>query len=223
MFRKSSFFEILRFEWRQQLRAPLFWIIAALFGALAFALVSTDAVSLGGASGNVLRNAPLVIARLLGALTVLSTFLVTVFVAGAALRDFDQRTAELVFTTPVSRGAYLGGRFAAGYLAALAVMLACALGIALGGLMPWIDAARLGPPDWHGYAWGFGVLVLPNLLFIAALLFLLATVSRSLLVTYLGLIAFFVLQSVVGLLTRDVNNHYVAPCSIRSAAARWRW
>ena len=210
MFRKSSFFEILRFEWRQQLRAPLFWIIAAMFGALAFALVSTDAVSLGGASGNVLRNAPLVIARLLGVLTVLSTFLVTVFVAGAALRDFDQRTAELVFTTPVSRGAYLGGRFAAGYLAALAVMLVCALGIALGGLMPWIDAARLGPPDWHGYAWGFGVMVLPDLLFIAALLFLLATLSRSLLVTYLGLIAFFVLQSVVGLLTRDVNNHYAA-------------
>jgi ABC-2 type transport system permease protein len=204
------FFEILRFELRQQLKAPLFWIIAAVFGALAFALVTTDAVIVGGASGNVLRNAPLVIVRLLSALTVLSMFLVTVFVAGAALRDFDQRTAELFFTTPMSRGAYLGGRFAAGYLASLAIMLACALGIALGGMMPWIDVLRLGPASWHGYAWAFGVMVLPNMLFIAALLFLLASTTRSLLATYIGLIVYVVLNFIVGLLTKDVNNLYLA-------------
>ncbi|CAM5572979.1 hypothetical protein [Rhodanobacter lindaniclasticus] len=86
------FLEILRFELRQQLKAPLFWIVALAFGAIAFALASSDAVIIGGASGNVLRNAPLVIVRLLSVLTVLSIFLVTIFVAAAALRDFDQRT-----------------------------------------------------------------------------------------------------------------------------------
>ena len=204
------FFEIFSFELRQQLKAPLFWIVAVAFGALAFALASTDAVILGGASGNVLRNAPLVIVRLLSVLTVLSIFLVTIFVAGAALRDFDQRTSELIFATPMSRGAYLGGRFAAGYAASLAIMLACALGIALGGMMPWVDAARLGPTDWHGYAWAFGVMVVPDMLFIAALLYLLATTTRSLLATYIGLIAYFVLQGIVGQLTKDVNNHFIA-------------
>ncbi|HEX5304669.1 MAG TPA: M1 family aminopeptidase [Dyella sp.] len=204
------FFEIFRFEWRQQLRSPLFWIIVAAFGALAFAFASTDAVLIGGASGNVLRNAPLVIVRLLSVLMVLSTFLVTVFIAGAALRDFELRTAELVFATPVGRGAYLGGRFAAGYVATVVVLAACALGIALGGMMPWIDATRVGPASWHGYAWALGVIVLPDVLFIGALLFLLANLTRSLLATYIGLIVYFVLQSVVGLLTRDVNNHLVA-------------
>lgn len=204
------FLEILRFEWRQQLRAPLFWIIALVFAALAFAVACTDAVMLGGTSGNVLRNAPLVIARLLVALTPLSMFLVTAFIAGAALRDFDLGTSELMFSTPVGRGAYLGGRFAAGYLAALAIMLVCALGLAIGGLMPWIDPVRLGPPGWHGYAWAFGVMVVPDLLFVAALLFLLATVTRSLLTTYIGVIAFFVLLSVTKLLTQDVNNHTLA-------------
>ena len=210
MFFKPTFFEICRFELRQQLKAPLFWIIAAVFGALAFALASTDAVTVGGASGNVLRNAPMVIVKLLSALTVLSMFLVTVFVAGAALRDFDQRTAELFFTTPMSRGAYLGGRFVAGYLASLAIMLVCALGLALGSMMPWIDAARLGPASWHGYAWAFGVMVVPDMLFIAALLFLLATTTRSLLATYIGVIVYFVLQGIVGQLTKDVNNHFLA-------------
>ncbi|EIL93518.1 ABC transporter permease/M1 family aminopeptidase [Rhodanobacter spathiphylli] len=204
------FFEILRFELRQQLKAPLFWIVAAAFGALAFALSSTDMVVAGGASGNVLRNAPLVIVRLLGVLTVLSVFLITIFVAGAALRDFDNRTSELFFSTPMSRGAYLGGRFAAGYLAALAIMLVCALGLALGAAMPWIDAARLGPASWYGYAWSLGVMVIPNMLFIAALLFLLATTTRSLLATYIGVIAYFVLSGVTGYLSRDIDSHTIA-------------
>ena len=210
MFSRSTFFEILRFELRQQLQAPLFWVIAAAFGALAFAFTSTDIVVLGGASGNVLRNAPLVIVRLLSVLTVLSVFLITIFVAGAALRDFDQRTSELFFSTPMSRGAYLGGRFAAGYLAALAIMLVCALGLALGGAMPWIDAARLGPASWYGYAWSFGVMIIPNMLFIASLLFLLATTTRSLLATYVGVIAYFVLQGVAGYLSRDIDHHTIA-------------
>ena len=210
MFPSPGFYEIFGFELRQQLKAPLFWIIAAVFAALAFALASTDAVTVGGASGNVLRNAPLVIVRLLSVLTVLSMFLVTVFVAGAALRDFEQRTAELFFTTPMSRGAYLGGRFAAGYVASLLILAACALGLAAGGMMPWIDAARVGPADWHGYAWAWAVMVMPDMLFIAALLYLLATVTRSMLATYIGIIAYFVLQAVVGQLTKDVNNHYVA-------------
>lgn len=200
------FLEIFRFELRQQWKAPLFWIIALVFGAIAFALTSTDAVIAGGASGNVLRNAPMVIARLLAVLSFFSMIFVAIFIAGSALRDFDYRTSELMFSTPISRGAYLGGRFAAGYVAALAIMLVCALGLAIGGSMPWIDAARIGPADWHGYAWAFGVVVLPDMLFVAALLFLFATVTRSLLVTYIGVIGFIVLYSISGLLTRDVNN-----------------
>jgi len=202
--------EVFRFEWRQQWRAPLFWIFALAFGALAFAVASTDAVVIGGASGNVLRNAPMVIVRLVSAFTVFGMLAGGVFVAGAALRDFDHNTAELVFATPVGRGAYLGGRLAAGYVAAVAIMLAVAVGVALGGAMPWIDPARLGPPGWHGYAWAFGVMVLPDMLFVASLLFLLATATRSLLATYIGVIAFIVLLSLSGLLTRDVNHHVIA-------------
>jgi ABC-2 type transport system permease protein len=182
-------------------------------------------VIIGGASGNVLRNAPMVIVRLLTVLTVLSIFLVTIFVAAAALRDFDYRTSELFFTTPMSRGAYLGGRFVAGYAAALAIMLVCAFGVALGSLMPWIDAARMGPFSWQGYAWAFGVMVVPDMLFIAALLYLLATTTRSLLATYIGVIVYFALQFAAALLSRDINNHYLAamldPFGGRTVASAW--
>jgi ABC-2 type transport system permease protein len=59
-----------------------------------------------------------------------------------------------------------------------------------------VDPARLGPTAWSTYFYSFGVFVLPNLFFVAALLFLLATLTRSLLGTYIGVIAFFVLWQV---------------------------
>ncbi len=192
------FGEILRFELRQQLRSPLFWLIAFALAALAFMAASSDTVTIGGGIGNIHRNAPFVVIQVLGFFSVLGLFLLTIFVAGAALRDFESGTAELMFSTPIRRSAYLGGRFAAGWLVSVLILVAVALGTWLGSLMPWLDPARLGPTPWAAYAWGLGVLVVPNLFFLGALLFLLATLTRSMLGTYIGVIAFFVLWTIAG-------------------------
>jgi ABC-2 type transport system permease protein len=192
--------EIFRFELRQQLKSPLFWIVALAFGALAFGAAASDQIQIGGGIGNTHRNAPFVVVQLLTVFTVIGMFLITVFVAGAALRDFEAGTAEMFFATPMSRRSYLAGRLSAGYLAAIGVLLFVALGLWLGSLMPWIDPARLGPTSFAAYGYGFAVFVLPNLFFQSALMFLLAILTRSLLSTYIGVIAFFVLwQIAVGL------------------------
>lgn len=193
------FGEIFRLELRQQLRSPLFWLIVVALAALAFGATSSDSITIGGGIGNVHRNAPAVVIGMLGAFTIFGLFLIPIFVAGAALRDFDCNTAELVFATPVPRGAYLGGRFAAGWLASVLVLVGVAIGMWLGSLMPWLDPVRLGPTPWAAYGWAFGVLVLPNLFFLAAFLFLLATSTRSILGTYIGVIVFFVLWAVARL------------------------
>jgi ABC-2 type transport system permease protein len=193
------FKEIFGFELRQQLKSPLFWMIAIAFGAIAFAAATSDSVQIGGGVGNTHRNAPLVVLNWLCGFTLIGMFLITVFVAGAALRDFEAGTADMFFATPLSRGAYLGGRFMAGYLTAALVMVFVALGLTLGAHMPWIDPARLGPTEMRTYVYSFGVFVLPDLFFVAALLFLLATLTRSLLGTYIGVIAFFVLWQIAGI------------------------
>ncbi len=197
--------EIFRFELRQQLRSPLFWLIAVALAALAFAAACSDSITIGGGVGNVHRNAPMVVISMLGFFSVLGLFLITIFVAGAALRDFGHNTAELVFATPMSRFAYLGGRFAAGWLVSVLVLVVVAFGMWLGSLMPWLDPARLGPTPWHAYGWAFAFVVLPNLFFIGALLFLLATLTRSMLGTYIGVIAFFVLWQ-IALVTMGNGN-----------------
>jgi ABC-type transport system involved in multi-copper enzyme maturation permease subunit len=204
------FMEIFRFELRQQLKGPLFWIFLAVFFAAGVAMTSSPAVAIGNAVGNVHINAPVVIASLSGAFAFIGTLFVVVFVAGALLRDFEQRTAETIFSTPVSRGAYLGGRFAAGFLVALLVVTAALLGAFLGTLMPWVDAARLGPMMPAAWAWSFGVMLLPDMLFVAALLFALAAATRSLLAAFVGVVVIIVLRSVAGILTGGLDQHVLA-------------
>jgi ABC-2 type transport system permease protein len=201
------FREVLGFELRQQLKSPLFWVIALAFGTLAFAAAGSDHIRIGGGIGNTHRNAPFVVVQMLSFFTVGGMFLIAVFVAGAALRDFDAGMAEMIFATPVSRKAYLGGRFAAGYLAAVGVLVVVALGLALGVLMPWVDPERLGATSFAAYGYGFAVFVLPSVFFTSALLFLLATLTRSMLGTYVGVIAFFVLWQVAMTLIGNSLDH----------------
>jgi ABC-2 type transport system permease protein len=200
---------LLAFELRQQFSNPVLWIVAAAFALLGFGAASSEAVQVGGAIGNVNRNAPTVILTLLNGFSEVSMLLVTIFIAGAALRDFDNRTAELFFTTPVAKRDYLMGRFGGGFVAAFAVMAACALGMFAGYFMPWVDAARIGSHSLMPWLWGFGVVVLPNLLFVGALLFCIAVATRSMLATYIGVIAFFALTVVTGTLTADLDTRWI--------------
>ncbi|HEX4951844.1 MAG TPA: M1 family aminopeptidase [Thermoanaerobaculia bacterium] len=182
---------LFRFEARYQLRQPLFWATGLFFAFMTFMAVTSDAVSIGGSIGNVHRNAPYVILQFLGIMSVMALFVVTAFVASAALRDFDRNTHELFFSKPITKRDYLLGRFGGSLLASMGVMVVCALGIWLGSLMPWLEAERLGPFRLGPYLFGLLVLALPSLFFIASLFFTLAVVSRSWLTTYVGVAVFF--------------------------------
>ncbi len=207
--RQAVLAHLLRFELRQLRRNGVFWIALAVYALIGFGAMASDNVSFGGGVGNTMRNAPAVIITILGTFSVFSVLLATIFVAGIALRDFEQRTAELFFATPMKRRDYLLGRYGGGMLAAIAIMLAMAFGLFVGSQMPWLDASRLGPTPWAAFAWSFAVLVLPNLLFVSALIFLLATLTRSMLYSYLSVIAFFVLWTMSGFLTRDLDSRWI--------------
>ena len=203
------FRHIFRFELRQQFSNPVFWVVAIIFALLAFGATSSDAVRVGGAIGNVYRNAPYVIVQLFSAFVSLSMLLIVIFIGGSALRDFDNRSAELFFTTPVKKRDYLLGRFSGGLVASVVIMLAVAIGILVGTLMPWIDPERLGATSAAPYLWSLVVIVLPNLFFIGALLFCLAVATRSMLMTYVGVIAFLVFNIVTETLTGDLETRWI--------------
>lgn len=201
--------EFFKFDLRFQLRQPLLWVIALIFGALAFGAASSDAITVGGAVGNVNRNAPTVIAQFLGVFSVLSMFVVTIFIAGAVLRDAEIGISDMLFATPMRKHDYLIGRFLAGLVACLLIFLFVIVGLLLGPYMPWVDVARVGGFSVQPFMWGLLIFVIPNLLFIGALLMLLAATTRSMMMVYVGVIGFFVLWVVAGSFTRDINNEWI--------------
>ena len=95
--------EFFRFDLRYQLRQPLLWLSGLIFGLMAFGAASSDAVQVGGAVGNVYRNAPMVIAQFLGVFTVVAMFIVTIFIAGPVLRDVELGMSDMIFATPMKK------------------------------------------------------------------------------------------------------------------------
>lgn len=197
--------EFFRFELRYQLRSPLPWVIALVFALLAFAATTSDIITIGEGIGNVHRNAPYVILTFLDVFSTLGLFLAVALIAQPLLRDFEMGTEELFFSKPLHKSSYLWGRFAAGTFMSLIVMMITALGMILGSFMPWIDPQRLGPFSWQPYLWGFGVIIIPNLVFVGGLLALLAVTTRRLLLVFLGVVAFLVLLSIASALTEDIQ------------------
>lgn len=199
------FTEFFRFDLRQQLRSPLLWVAGLVFALFAFGATSSDVIQIGDAIGNVHRNAPSVIVKFFVNFSLLGLFVATFFVAHPLLRDFEMGTDELFFATPMRTRDYVAGRLAAGLAASLAVFVLTGAGIILGSFMPWIDPQRLGAFTLAPYLWSFAVVVIPNLIFMTALLSLLAVTTRSLLYVYLGVIGFFVLYAAASYLARDIQ------------------
>jgi ABC-type transport system involved in multi-copper enzyme maturation permease subunit len=202
--------EIFRFELRYHLRSPLFWLSGLVMFLLAFGAVTSDAVTIGGSIGNVHRNAPFVIMQLLLVMSAIGIFVTTAFVAGAVLRDYDFQTHEIFFSTPMKKRDYLIGRFAGAWVAGVLIFVSVALAIMIGATMPWLEAERIGPFTLWPYVFSFLVLVLPNVFLMSGIFFSVATMTRSMMYTYVSLIAFFVGYAVAGNLLADLENEKLA-------------
>ncbi len=204
------FWEFLRFEIRYQLRQPVFYIGTALFFLLTFGAVTTDTVSIGGGIGSLNRNAPYVIMQILAVMSVLGVFTSTAIVANSTYRDIEHNTQSVFFSTPITKGSYLFGRFWGASIASILVFTGVVLAFIIGSLMPWLEPDRIGPFTAAPYIYSVLMMVIPNLLMTGALFFSLAALTRSLLYTYAGVVGFFVAYGVSQILLTDVHNETVA-------------
>ncbi|MCP4898281.1 MAG: ABC transporter permease subunit [bacterium] len=201
------FWSIVWFEIRYHLKNPLLYITAGLLFLICFGAISSDEVQVGGAIGQVHRNSPMVIIRLLTTISAIGLFIVTAFVASSIQRDFERGTHELFFSRPVSKLTLLGGRFLGSMAVSIAVFAGPVLGIFAGSLMPWIDPERLGPFMLAPYVWAMAVIVIPNVLFMGAVFFIVAGITRSMMATYLGVVGTLVGYGISQQFLSDMESH----------------
>ena len=196
------FGKIAAFELRYQIRQPIFWIAGLIFFLLVFGSVVIDQIQIGS-GGNVHKNSPAAIAQTTGIMTLFFMFVATAFVANVIVRDDETGFGPIVRSTRIRKFDYLFGRFTGAFAAVCLSFLFVPLAIFVGSLMPWVDAETLGPNNPAFYAFAYFWLALPSLFLVSALFFALATATRSMMATYLGVAAFLVAFIVVNVVLQD--------------------
>jgi aminopeptidase N len=189
------FARIAGFELRYQLRQPVFYVAAAVFFLLSFGSIASDNVGLG-ASGAVHRNSPFVIAQATLIFTQFYMLVTTAFVANVVIRDDATGYGPIVRSTPIRKFDYLFGRFTGAFIAVLLAFLAVPAGFIVGAVMPWVDPETVGPMRLQDHVHSYFVFAVPGLLLSSAIFFALATVTRSMMATYLGVVGFLVVYTV---------------------------
>jgi ABC-2 type transport system permease protein len=182
------FAKVASFEFRYQLRQPAFWVIAILFALLGFGMLGIPNLNVS-AGGNVFKNAPYFLSAINGAMAVFFMLGSTVIVANVIVRDVQSGYGPIIQSTRMTQFDYLYGRFTGAFLATALCYLSISVGMLAGTLAPWIDHETVGPFRPGDYLYAYFVLGLPAVFLTSALFFALATVTKSMMATYVGVVA----------------------------------
>jgi len=125
---KDFFFAELRYALRQ----PMVYIFLLLMALLTFGATASDNVVIGGAMGNVYKNAPHVITQFTAILTIFGLLIAAAYFNTAALKDHNHQFNEILFSTPLSKSGYFFGRFFGALVLSTIPMLGVFLGVWVG-------------------------------------------------------------------------------------------
>ena len=225
------FWSVARYELKYRMTRISTHVYAGVFFALALLLGLAEAGTFENvtvASGaNVLANSPFSVAGLMGALGLFGVVVTASFMGQALVKDFEHRMHPLLFTTPLSKGAYLGGRFAGALVASLYVFAAIVPGLMLAAALPFADESLIGPFRPLAYLQPFLVLLVPNALVTGALFFGLAALTRQMLPNYVGGVLLLLGYLLAGVLIGDPERLTLAalvdPFGFNTFAATTRY
>jgi hypothetical protein len=212
----NTFSYIVGWEVRFYLRRISTWVYFGILGSLSFLmmLVLAGAFSsisgIANVGGKVYANSPFTIATLLPTLALFGISIVAAVAGHAIYRDYDARMDPLVYTTPVSKRAFLAGRFTGTLIVNTIILLGLAVGAILATISPWAQADKLTSFSILSYVQTYGLLIVPNMLFTAAIFFALPALTRQMLPNYVGGVMLFIGYLISGSLLRDIGNKHIA-------------
>jgi len=189
------FIEVLRFELRYHLKSRLFLFGCAIFFLLAFMSVASPNVQFG-ALGGANYNSPFAILQTHVFMAMIGVLIGAAFLNSAAVRDIEQRMAEIVYSTRITRLAYVLGRFIGAFIVTYLVFVAASVGFAVAALMPWLDPALIGAFNFWHYAYASVFIGLPALFANSAIVYAFAVITRDQRISYAVIIGLLIIYQV---------------------------
>lgn len=211
---------VYKFELGYQTRRAWPWLFALAILVVSYLLARDNSLA-DAMYEDFFVNSPFAIAKSTVVGTLLWLMIGAAIAGEAGARDVATRMYPLVYTTPVTRAQYLGGRLFAA-LTINAVLLALVqVGILFGIYVPAMTGSNIGPFRIAAYVTAYLFLSLPNALFATAIQFALAVRTGRPISAYLGsfLLFFmgffvatfmrFVVRPAVGMLLDPIGVNYV--------------
>ena len=190
----AMFWEFFTFELKFRFKSISTYIYFLLWFTFNFLDVASENFGpVGNSNGKILLNGPYAnIYNDIG-ISFFGLIVIAAIFGTSILRDFQRDTVQILFTKPVSKFAYLGGRWAGSFVATVFAFSGLLFGEFFGTLAPWADHARIGPNHLSWYIQPFFSIVVFQIFFLGSLFFLVAALSRKIFIVYLQGAAIFML------------------------------
>ncbi len=188
----ALFWEFFSFEIKLRLKSVSTYVYFALWFLISFlSIAAQDFLNPG--NDKILLNGPFTTSMLYTLLSFFGMLVMAAIFGSSILRDFQQNTYQIIFTKPITKFAYLGGRWAGSFVTALLCFSGMVIGEALGTLAPWADHVRIVPGHLGWYLHAFLAVPVVQIFFLGSLFFAVAALTRKLFVMYLqGVVVFLV-------------------------------
>jgi hypothetical protein len=195
----ALFWEFFTFELRFRFKSLSTYMYFLLWLAFSFLCVASESFGpVGSGNGKVLLNGPFAnilndaFAGLFGIIVIAAIF------GTSILRDFQRDTYQILFTQPISKFAYLGGRWAGSFVTTVFAFSGMMLGTYLGTFAPWADHTRIAPNHLRTYLQPFCSILVVQIFFIGSAFFAVSALTRKIFIVYLQGVALFMIY-VIGL------------------------
>ena len=212
----NAFRAIVAWEVRYYLRRISTWVYFTIFFGIAylFMLVAGGAwgdVSVAlGSGGKVMANAPYALSAFIPVLALFGVSITAALAGNALYKDYEVHIDPLFYTCPVSKAAFLGGRFVGSLIINLLVVAGIGAGAFAATVSPWVLADKMGAFRLMSYVQPYLGVVLPNLLLTAAIFFALVSLTRQMLPNYVGGALLLIGYLLAGTLLTDIDNKHLA-------------
>ncbi len=155
-------------------------------------------------------NSPLGISALFGSLTALIIFLYPSIIGVSVYRDYKSEMHTILYSYPFTKAQYLLAKFFSGIFIVHFIVLIIALGIAFGFVLPGTNPDIVTDFELKPYLDIYLIYILPNMLFMGAIIFGVVTFTRNISAGFITVIIILILQGFLISLFEDPDKRYMA-------------
>jgi ABC-type transport system involved in multi-copper enzyme maturation permease subunit len=193
------FWEFFTFELRYRFKSISTYVYFFVWLMFSFLSVASENFGpVGSSNGKVLLNSAYSNAFNDFGASLFGVIIIAAIFGTSILRDFQRDTYQILFTQPISKFAYLGGRWAGSFVTTVFAFSGMMVGTFLGTFAPWADHARIGPNHLWAYLQPFLSILVIQIFFIGSGFFVIGALTRKIFIVYLQGVALFMLY-VIGI------------------------